>query len=127
MTVDVKIQEAIKKTGIKKIWPFERPLNEDPEEWCVYNPDDETPDDFGDDTPGEWMRSMQIHLFYKKNVNVNRIKKSARIELQKEGFTISRIIVRREGNRDPSIRNDGKATHLIIYCNIEEDWEEWRE
>lgn len=124
MSVNQKIEAILSDLAKENIWPLSCPLEALPEEYIVYNPELEAPEDFGDDKDLSWMHYMQIHWFRKndsgKPVNYIGMRKKIRNLLRSAGITISEI--------QTFFEKDTGYTHLCFSCsimeeNIEEDEE----
>lgn len=117
MNVNQKIETALKETVNGNIWPLFCPLEEMPAEYIVYNPELESPEEFGDDEDLEWVHYMQVHWFKKgesnKPVNYIGKRKEIRNTLKKAGFSVSDIRTFFEENTG--------YTHLCFSCSIIED------
>lgn len=117
MNVNQKIENALNDLVDGNIWPLSCPMEELPEEYIVYNPELEQPEDFGDDTDLAWVQYMQIHWFKKgesrKPVNYIAKRREIRSRLKTAGFSLSGIQVLFEENTG--------YTHLCFLANIVEE------
>lgn len=122
--VNRKIIAALHDLADDHIYPLSKPAEEDPDTYIVFNPEVETPEDFGDDEDHEWLDSIQVHWFAKGRVNYLETKKRIRNRLKAAGFTISEIsvIAYEEGSGYSTSNQSGQGyTHLCFTCNIPED------
>ena len=54
----------------KNIYPLSHPYEENkPEKYIVYNPELDEPGYHADDTDQEWVQSMQVNLFCKRQLH----------------------------------------------------------
>lgn len=120
-SVNSKLNTALSDLVSGNIWPLSKPVEEDPEVYIVYNPELETPDDFGDDEDHEWVDHMQVHWFAKGRVNYLKPKVRIRNRLKAAGFCISEVALV-EYAPDQSTSHSGTGyTHLCFTCSIPED------
>ena len=123
MNVNQKIETVLSDLVDDNIWPLSCPLEELPDEWIVYNPELEAPEDFGDDQDLEWVHYMQVHWFKKgdgkRPVNYTGIRKMVRKRLRDAGFLVSDIT--------PLFEKETGITHLVFSCNIIEEDDPYRE
>ena len=122
-SVNSKLNTALSDLVSGNIWPLSKPAEEDPDVFIVYNPEVETPDDFGDDTDHEWMVFMQVHWYARGMVNYLREKVKIRNRLKSAGFTVSEVaVVEYANDLSSSASKSGSGwTHLCFTCNIPED------
>lgn len=113
MSVNQIIENAL-RTIVPSIWPLVCPDENAPDEYVVYNPELDVPEDFGDNEAGAWVQYMQVHLYTRKNYLKKR--KEIRKALTLAGFLISDITTMYE--------KDSKYYHLCFSCSIEENMEE---
>lgn len=111
MTVNRKIEGALEGLAGGNIWPLCCPQEEPPEEYIVYNPEDERAVDYGDDDDLAWTHWMQVHWYKRGNCNYYSIRSEIRARLKAAGFIVNEI---------RPVHEDG-YTHLTVSCNIEED------
>ena len=70
MSTNERIESAIKGlVDEKNIWAMSCPLEEKPDEWCVYEPLVLNGADFGDNKIRQWRSDMRVHWFCKGQVN----------------------------------------------------------
>lgn len=117
MNVNQKIESAVSALVRGNIWPLSCPLEVPPNEYIVYLPELEAPEDFGDNEDLEWTHYMQVHWFKKgksrKPENYMRMRKEIRTALKKAGFCMSDI--------QYDYEKDTGYTHLVFSCSIEEE------
>ena len=111
-SVNRKIEQALNGLVDGNIWPLTTPKEQDPEEYITYNPEDESAEDYGDDQDTSWIYYMQVHYVKQGQPNTLRIRKQIRKALRRAGFTVTSI---------DEASEDGKLTHLIFSCYIEEE------
>ena len=111
MSVNRIIEDAL--SGIvQEIWPMVCPRDKPPEEYIVYNPEFDEPQDFGDNRPQGWVQHMQVHYFIAKNGNYMKRRTEIRKALSAAGFFISEITTMHE--------QESGYNHVCFSCNIEE-------
>lgn len=113
MELTVKIEQTLSDI-IQNIWLMNCPEQRPPDEYVVYNPEIDVPDNFGDNEPGSWIHHVQIHYFTKKNYVKKR--KNIRKALHGAGFLISEI--------ETMYEKDSEYYHLCFSCSVHEDLEE---
>lgn len=113
MSVNQVIENTLCKI-VPNIWPLVCPEESAPDEYVVYNPEVDVPDDFGDNEAGTWILYMQVHFYTRKNYLKKR--KEIRKALYLAGFSISDITTIYE--------KESRYYHLCFSCNIEETMEE---
>lgn len=125
MDVNQKIEQALSDLVNGNIWPLACPLEVPPGEFIVYLPEEEIPEEFGDDEELEWVHHMEVNWYKKgvsgvpekkdsrKPVNYMKKRKQIRSALKKMGFSISKIV--------PMYEKDTGYTHLVFLCSIEEE------
>lgn len=124
MDVNQKIREALTDLVNDNIWALTCPLEELPDEWITYNPEQEKPELYGDDDDLEWAHYMQVHWFKKTGSTAAADYTGARKEIRKRlkaaGFTVTQIVPLFEPDETQTPRHGG-ITHLVVYCHILED------
>ena len=117
MNVNQKIENALSDMVDGNIWPLSCPLEVPPDEFITYLPEEEAPEDFGDNEDLEWVHYMQVHWFKRsesrKPVNYINRRKQIRSALKDVGFSVSDIFTCYE--------KDTGYTHLVFSCNIREE------
>lgn len=114
MNVNQKIEEALSNLVNGNIWPLSKPEETETDNWIIYNPEIDIPDNFGDDTPQDWVHHIQVHWFKKGTANYLKARKEIRKILMNEGFSINDITCLKE-------KSNGEVTHLAFSINIPED------
>lgn len=109
MSINEKIEGSLKNIS-EHIWPIKCPLEKQPEEYIVYNPELEEAGVFADNRDLEWNHYMQIHLFTKKNYIEKR--KKLRNALRENEFMVTDITTLYE--------KDTGYYHLCFSCWTEE-------
>lgn len=113
MSVNSIIETALSQI-VQNIWPLVCTSEKPPNEYIVYNPELDKPDDFGDGEANEWILYIQVHYFTKSNYFEKR--KKIRKSLLEAGFLLEEITTTYE--------KDSGYYHLCFSCNIEEKMEE---
>ena len=113
MEVNEQLQQILSRIT-ENAWELVCPEEKPPEEYIVYNAELDTPEDFGDNRPGEWTNHVQVHLYTAGNYK--KAKKEIRKTLQENGFAISGIT--RMHDRDSGY------FHVCFSCSIQEEREE---
>lgn len=70
MSTNERIEAAI--SGLidnDHVWAMSKPTEEQPDEWCVYEPVLFNGADFGDNQISQWKSDMRLHWFCKGHVN----------------------------------------------------------
>lgn len=114
MNVNQKIENALTDLVNGNIWPLSKPHETDPDSWITYNPELDSPGDFGDGTPLEWIQHLQVHWLKKGVANYLRARKEIRKRLMEVGFSINDITCLKE-------KDNGEITHLVFSVNILEE------
>lgn len=120
VNVNQRLEQALSDLVKGDIWPLSRPPDEKGDEYIVYNPELETPEEFGDDEDLEWTQYMQVHWFKKgtgrtRAVNCTEARKKIRKRLRENGFSVSEIRT--------FFEKDTGFTHLCVSCNTLEEAE----
>ena len=105
------------------IYPLQKPVEDDPDVFIVYNPEMIAPEDFGDDEEQEWVHIMQVHYYARGRVDYEPAMKDLRRKLKAAGFMISEIRPGYEAAADTSISgvaNSKGYTRIDVSCEIVE-------
>ena len=118
MNVNQKIEAALSEIVDERIWPLSCPLEEKPDEYIVYLPEEDYSADFGNDEEHAWMHRMEVNWYKKgstktKAVNYMGARKQIRGALKNAGFSVSNILY--------FFETDTGYTHLTFICSIQED------
>lgn len=110
MNINQRIEKAM--SGFTDdIWPMVCPDGNSPDEYIVYNPELEKPEDFGDDDWHAWMWHMQVHYYARGNSNVLKAKKEIISRLKAAGFSVSSAETMYESEKA------GGYTHVCVSCS----------
>lgn len=118
MNINQYIEAALSDYVRGNIWPLVCPLEQQPNEFITYAPEEDTPEDFGDDEDTEWVYRMEINWFKRgpsrlKPANYIKARRDIRSRLKAAGFTVTNIL--------PYHENDTGFTRLTFLAWITED------
>lgn len=122
MTANRLIESALSSLVNGNIWPLSKPAVEDPDEYIVYNPENEDLD-YGDDRDQDAEMSYQIHWFKRGLANYLKIWKAIRNALRDAGFVIepSPYAVYEAPDGSSVTGSATGWTHVTISCRMEEE------
>lgn len=122
LNLNQMITAALSSIVNGNIWPLEKPVTEDPDEFVVYNPENEYLD-YGDNTDLDCETSMQVHLFQRGHANYLSKRKQIRDALRNAGFLIEpSAYVAYETDHGTSANGTGTGwTHTVIVCRMEDN------
>ena len=121
MNIHQKIIAACSPIVDGNIWPVQKPLEEDPDEFIVFNSELDQAAEWGDDDDLEWIQSYQVHWYHRGVVDYLSRRKQIRAALKQQGLTVPEISFVRY-DADSTKAADTGWTHLCFNCNdVEED------
>ena len=117
MNINQYIESTLSDMVGGNIWPLMCPLENQPNEFITYAPEDDAADDFGDNDEQEWVYSMEINWFKRgasrtKPANYIKARRDIRTRLKAAGFTVTRFMYHHE--------SDTGFTRLTCLAWIEE-------
>ena len=118
MNINQYIESTLSDYVGGRIWPLLCPMEQQPNEFITYGPDDDSPEDFGDDDDEAWVYRMEINWYKRgasklKPANYIRARQEIRSRLKAAGFEITNILYAHE--------TDTGFTRLTFLAWIEED------
>ena len=122
MNDNQKIEAALAGLVNGNIWPLDKPANEDPDEFIVYNPENEYLD-YGDDKDQEAQMAYQIHWFKRGHANYVAPRRQIRGALREAGFLIEPSpFLTYESDSGNSSNGTGTGwTHMVIVTRTDEE------
>ena len=122
MNINKTIITALTGIAAGGVFSMCKPVNADPDEYIVFNPENEYLD-YGDDVDTEAEMSMQVHYYHRGLVNYKAKRKAVRDALREAGFVIEPSpFAEYETVNNTSQKNTGTAwTHFCIVCRAEDD------
>lgn len=122
MNINQKIMTALSDLVAGNIWPLAKPVNEDPDTFIVYNPENEYLD-YGDDGDLEADMSMQIHWFSRGHADYVDARRQIRSALRDAGFLLEPSpYIEYEAEAGKSSTGTGTGyTHMVIVARTDGD------
>lgn len=118
MNINQYIESLLSGYVEGNIWPLVCPLENKPNEFIVYGPEDDSPEDSGDDEDQAWVYRLEINWYKRgpsktKPANYIKARRDIRDILRHAGFTVTNIMYYHE--------SDTGFTRLTFLAWIEED------
>ena len=118
MNINQYIESILSSYVNGNIWPLVCPLENRPNEFIVYGPEDDSSEDFGDDNDEAWVYRMEFNWFKRgvsktKPANYIKARREIRAILKDAGFTVTNILYYHE--------NDTGFTRVTFLAWIEEE------
>ena len=103
------------------VWAISKPASADPDQFIVYNPENEYLD-YGDDRDQDAEMSYQVHWYAKGHVNYLAMRTAIRDALRNAGYLIepSPMVIYESEAGNPSTGVQTGYTHMTIVCRSEE-------
>ena len=122
MNINQKIITALSDLVDGNIWPLSKPVDEDPDIFIVFNPENEYLD-YGDDRDLEVDTSMQIHWFAKGHADYTSPRIQIRDALRDAGFLLEPSpFIEYETEAGKSASGTGTGyTHMVIVARTDGD------
>jgi len=122
VSINQQITAALSGMVAGNIWPLEKPANEDPDEFIVYNPEAEYLD-YGDNADLDADMSYQVHWFKRGHANYLSARSMIRRKLREAGFLIEpSAYAAYERDQSGSSTQVGTGwTHVVISCRAEDE------
>ena len=120
-SINQRIESALSELVDGNIWPLNKPTQEDPDVFIIYNPAAEYLD-YGDDVDGAAEMTYQVHWFARGRVNYLTARREIRDELRAAGFLIepsAYAVYESDAGGSTSKGANTGWTHVILYVRGE--------
>ena len=122
MNINATLMDALRRLVNDNCWPLGKPVNEDPDEYIVFNPENEYLD-YGDDVDTGAEMSYQVHWFKRGQCNYRPARNAIKRALRRAGFVIEPSpYIAYDVENSSSVKGTGAVwTHICIVCRAEDD------
>ena len=121
MNINAAIISALSGIVNGNCWAIGKPVTADPDEYIVFNPENEYLDYGDNQDTADIETSMQVHWFGRGQVNYRAKRKAVRDALRGAGFILeSSPFVEYQTENPTGVKSSGTVwTHFCVVCRAE--------